>query len=101
MSYGHSKRPSATKSGPGRYHSDGMKKARPIPQHGASSDFELHKASAEKKQRRDLVKVHGRRQAIKALKYWRIDAKLSQRIANDEAAAASAWAAHDEQMEAA
>jgi hypothetical protein len=68
----HSKRASATKSGPGRYHSDDHSKATPIPPRG-SARMVLHKASQTKRDRRALVKQFGRRQVIKLEKLFRAD----------------------------
>lgn len=73
------KNASATKAGPGRYHSKGHSKDSPRKAKGATG-FSLHKASPARKQRRDLVKAHGRRQALKAIKHWRAEYKA----ANDE-----------------
>lgn len=76
----HAKKPSATKRGPGRYHAHGHQKATPTPSKGASASFVLHAATDAKKERRALVKAHGRRGALKALKHWRREHKA----ANDE-----------------
>jgi hypothetical protein len=75
-----SKNASATKSGPGRYHDAGHEKSSPVKSKGASRGFALHTASGERKSRRELVKAHGRRQALKMLKFWRAESKA----ANDE-----------------
>lgn len=62
----HAKRPSATKSGPGRYHADGTKKAGPVRAKGAPRGFVLHQAGAAKKLRREQTATMGRRQRLKA-----------------------------------
>jgi hypothetical protein len=62
---------SATKRGPGRYHSVGARKNSPIKSKGAPRGFTLHKASEERKERRNMIKTYGRRQGLKAIKYWR------------------------------
>jgi len=62
----HAKRPSATKSGPGRYHASGTKKASPTPTKGAPFGFvQHHVATAAKKLRRAQVAQMGRRQYLK------------------------------------
>lgn len=73
--------PSSTKSGPGRVHVSGHKKASPIKRRGAGTGFVQHTASAEKAARRALVKAKGRRGAIKA-------AKAARRVAREVLAAA-------------
>lgn len=70
----HAKRPSATKSGPGRYHAAGTKKASPKPAKGAPFGFVLHKASAAKKLRRSQVALMGRRQYLKRQRAERLEA---------------------------
>lgn len=64
----HAKKPSATKSGPGRYHSEGHQRASAPKAKGAPLGFVQHTASAAKKLRRANVSALGRRQAIKAAK---------------------------------
>lgn len=100
MSHGN-KNASATKSGPGRFHKQGHQKAGPIKHEGAPSTFTLHKASAAKKERRALVAAHGRRQALKAIKYWRSEDRLAKKIEADESAAADIARGYDEEREAA
>ena len=75
----HAKRASATKTGPGRYHQAGHKKATPKPSKGAPAYFEVHKASASKRLRRIGIKAAGRRQFLKHMKLARAEAALSQR----------------------
>jgi ABC-type lipopolysaccharide export system ATPase subunit len=65
---------SATKSGPGRVHAQGLKKARMPKKAAAGIGFVQHKADAAKKLRRDNVQALGRRQAIKAAKRERREA---------------------------
>lgn len=74
MATEHAKRPSATKSGPGRYHADGMQRMSPPKPPRAGMDFVQHKASPEKALRRANVKALGRRQSIKAAKRARREA---------------------------
>lgn len=50
---------SSTKSGPGRVHRDGTKKAKPVKQRGAPLGFAQRQASEEKRRRRDAVKLYG------------------------------------------
>lgn len=63
----HAKRPSATKSGPGRYHAAGTKKISPKPAKGAPFGFEQREASAAKKLRRQEIATMGRRQYLRAV----------------------------------
>lgn len=70
----HAKRPSATKSGPGRYHASGTKKASPKPLKGAPLGFEQRVASAAKKLRRSQVALMGRRQYLKRQRAERLEA---------------------------
>lgn len=71
------KQPTTTKSGPGRFHKSGHQKAAtPVKSHGAPAGFVIHAASPEKRERRALVKVHGRRQALKQIKAERAAMKL-------------------------
>lgn len=64
-----SKHPSATKRGPGRYHHAGHTKATPVPSKGVPSGFVLHKASAEKQERRNTMQaIGGRRQYLRKTK---------------------------------
>ena len=58
----HSKRASATKAGPGRYHQPGHSKDTPIKSKGAPRGFVLHKASPERALRRQLIRLGGFRQ---------------------------------------
>ena len=74
MATEHSKRPSATKRGPGRYHSAGHEKAHQPKTKGAGPGFVQHSANATKKLRRANVQALGRRQAIKAAKRERREA---------------------------
>jgi len=67
------KNPSATKSGPGRYHENGLKKAK-IPE-SKGEWTGIYQASAAKRERRTSVKAIGRRQTIKAIKLGRMLAK--------------------------
>lgn len=83
----HSKRPSATKSGSGRYHSNGHQKSSLISPAGAPREFVLHQASPAKTHRRELISAHGRRQAIKALKYWRAEDREAKKLEAGERAA--------------
>jgi hypothetical protein len=69
--------PSATKRGPGRYHSAGHSKATPTKSKGAPRGFVLHTASPAKQQRRADVKAHGRRQANRMLRAMRVMANVS------------------------
>ncbi len=62
----HSKRPHATKSGPGRYHQDGRKSPKPPKPAGAWAG--QHKASPEKRERRQAIRAIGRRQYLKVTK---------------------------------
>lgn len=55
----HSKRASATKSGPGRYHRQGEPKASPIKAKGAPRGFVLHQASQAKRNRKALIAMAG------------------------------------------
>lgn len=55
----HAKRPSATKKGPGRYHSVNARKSTPLKQRGAPAGMVIHAASAEKKTRREAIKAAG------------------------------------------
>jgi hypothetical protein len=66
----HSKRASATKSGPGRYHSAGCQKASPVKSAGAPRGFVLH-TNAEKRNRRDRIKALG---GIRQFKRWEREA---------------------------
>ena len=74
MSSEHSKRPSATKSGPGRYHSAGATKASPIKSKGAPRGFVLHAASEAKRDRRAIVRAVGVRQHKKDIRANRLAA---------------------------
>ena len=60
-------RASATKKGPGRRHEQGLKRDA-APKRSAGIGFVQHEASADKRERRALVKKLGRRQALKAIK---------------------------------
>jgi hypothetical protein len=68
---------STTKAGPGRFHvsghqrTDARKLASPHTGLIGASSFVLHTASPAKKERRALVKAHGRRQALKFIKHAR------------------------------
>lgn len=62
---------SATKRGPGRFHAAGHHKATPPKSKGAPHGFVLHTASEARKERRTQIKAFGRRQGLKAIKYWR------------------------------
>lgn len=73
----HSKRPSATKAGPGRYHQQG-RKAEKRPKGTAGAWAGQHKASPEKRERRAAIKAVGRRQYLKA-------AKAARRVAAEAA----------------
>lgn len=73
------KNPSTTKSGPGRFHLAGHKKSSPIASKGAPLGFVLHTNPA-KKERRDLIAIHGRRQFLRMLKEHR----AMHKAANDE-----------------
>lgn len=70
----HAKRPSATKSGPGRYHAAGTKKASSKPTKGAPFGFVQREASAAKKLRRQEISTMGRRQYLRAVKSKRREA---------------------------
>lgn len=59
--------PTATKSGPGRKHQQGAKRASPIKSKGAPFGFVQH-TNPERAKRRATIKLMGRRQAIKAAK---------------------------------
>jgi poly(3-hydroxybutyrate) depolymerase len=69
-----SKNASATKSGPGRHHKAEHAKASPHKNKGASREFVLHTASAEKRDRKLLIALHGRRQWLRMSKTLRRDA---------------------------
>lgn len=62
----HSGNASATKRGPGRYHSDGHQKATPPKHEGAGYGFALHVASAAKKARKAAIKAGSVRQYKRA-----------------------------------
>ena len=79
------KQPSTTKSGPSRFHKSGHQKATPIKSHGATAWFVIHAASPAKRERRALVKVHGRRQALRQIKHDRAEMKLERAIEEGEA----------------
>lgn len=73
------KNASATKRGPGRFHEQGHKKSSPVAQHGTPRGFVLHTNPA-KKDRRDLIAIHGRRQFLRMLK----EDRAMRKAANDE-----------------
>ena len=60
------KNPSTTKSGPGRFHQAGHKKASPIKSKGAPRGFVLH-TNPEKRNRRDRIQALG---GIRQFKKW-------------------------------
>ena len=61
------RQPTTTKTGPGRRHSAGHKKASPIKSKGAPLGFVQH-TNPQRAEERAAVKAMGRRQAIKAAK---------------------------------
>jgi hypothetical protein len=91
----HSKRPSATKRGPGRYHARGATKDSPIKSKGAPRGFVQH-TNPEKAERRALIAIHGRRKFLRMLKEHRAMSKA----ANDERTNANSTR-HYESLEAA